>query len=57
MFAYCDVCHYQTEDYDNKAGILLQIEKDGGKVDTTQGQEKEKITCPEGHSDEHIHID
>lgn len=56
MRVTCDICHYDSGDFDSAEEIAKRVNGDGGFMDQDTNNFWE-IRCPEGHSGDCIHLD
>jgi hypothetical protein len=62
MFVKCDICKYDSGDFDSCEQIAMKVNADGGSMALVKepGTDKPRgweIQCPNGHSGDAIHLD
>lgn len=61
MFVCCDICKYDSGDFDSNEAIAAKVNADGGKMEMAYDENGKpkgwNISCPNGHDDDSIHLD
>jgi hypothetical protein len=57
VYVYCDACDYDSGDRDTPDQLADKVNGDGGRMVTDPGIAGWSITCPNGHGDDHTHMD